>query len=255
MQSILLPSKINFAKGSSKNETIVSLEPCYHGYGITIGNALRRVLLSSLPGSAITAVKIEGVSHEFSAIPNVLEDVLQVILNLKQVRLVSHSSEPIKLSLNVSGEKKITAADFEKNSDIKVASPDQHIATLTDPKAEFKMEVIVEQGRGYAVTEERDKSTLEAGMIAIDAIFTPVRNVAVKVENVRVGQITNFDKLLLTVETDGAITPEEAVKESAKILIDHFNIVVSGEGKEVEPEEEPEEEEAPAEEKEDTEQE
>lgn len=229
MKNILLPSKLQFKKGSNKNEAIMELEPCFHGYGITIGNVLRRVLLSSLPGAAITAVKFEGASHEFSALPNVLEDTLQIILNLKQVRLRMHSDEPVRLKLNVSGEKKVTAGDFEKNSQVEIVNPEQLIATSTDKKAELKIEVMVEKGRGYLTTEEKDKSELEAGMIAVDAVFTPVKNVAVKVENVRVGQITNFDKLILTIETDGTISPQDAATESAKILIDHFNIVVEGE--------------------------
>lgn len=225
MEPILLPSKIQFKKGANANEAVLEVEPCYHGYGVTIGNALRRVLLSSLPGAAITSVKFGGVAHEFSAIPGILEDALEVILNLKQVRLRSFSDEPVRLKLDVSGEKEITAGDFEKNSQIEIVNPNQHIATLTDAKGEFNMEVIIEKGRGYLVTEERDKSGLEAGMIAVDAVFAPLKNVAIKVENVRVGQITNFDKLILTVETDGTITPEEAVKDASKILIDHFQLL------------------------------
>lgn len=225
MEPILLPSKIQYKKGGNSNESILEVEPCYQGYGVTIGNALRRVLLSSLPGVAITSVKFDGLTHEFSAVPNVAEDALQIILNLKQVRFRSYSDEPVKLALHVSGEKEVTAGDFEKNSEIEIVNPNQTIATITDPKAEFKMEVIVEKGRGYLVTEERDKSSLETGMIAIDAIFTPVRNVAIKVDNVRVGQITNYDKLIMTVETDGTISPEMAVKEASKIIINHFELL------------------------------
>lgn len=220
-----MPSKIQYKKGGNSNELILEVEPCYQGYGVTIGNALRRVLLSSLPGAAITSVKFDGLTHEFSAVPNVAEDALQIILNLKQVRFRSYSDEPVKLALHVSGEKEVTAGDFEKNSEIEIVNPNQTIATITDPKAEFKMEVIVEKGRGYLVTEERDKSSLETGMIAIDAIFTPVRNVAIKIDNVRVGQITNYDKLIMTVETDGTISPEMAVKEASKILIDHLELL------------------------------
>jgi DNA-directed RNA polymerase subunit alpha len=225
MESILLPSKLQFKKGEGLNEAILEIEPCYHGYGVTIGNALRRVLLSSLPGAAITSVKFEGATHEFSTLPDVSEDILEIILNLKQVRMRCFSDEPVKLTMDISGEKEATAADFAKNADVEIVNPIQHIATLTDKKAHFKMEVTVERGRGYLVTEERDKSKLELGMIAVDAIFTPVKNVSIKVENVRVGQITNFDKLVMVVETDGTITPEEAVKESAKVLIDHFTLL------------------------------
>ncbi|MFH1193413.1 MAG: DNA-directed RNA polymerase subunit alpha [bacterium] len=225
MESILLPSKIQFKKGANSNESVLELEPCHQGYGITIGNALRRVLLSSLPGAAITSVKFDGLTHEFSAVPNVAEDALQVILNLKQVRIRSFSDEPVKLTLRVSGEKEVTAGDFEKNSQVEIVNPDQKIATTTDSKAEFKMEVMVEKGRGYLVTEDRDKSNLETGMIAVDAIFTPVRNVSIKVDNVRVGQITNYDKLTMVIETDGTISPESAVSDASQILINHFQLL------------------------------
>lgn len=235
MEPILLPSKIQFKKGENANEAVLEIEPYYQGYGVTIGNALRRVLLSSLPGAAITSVKFEGANHEFSAISGVLEDVLEIILNLKQICLRSHSDEPVRLKLSVSGEKEITAGDFEKNPQIEIVNSNQHIATLTDPKVEFNMEVIIERGRGYLITEERDKSNLETGMIAIDAVFTPVKNVGIEVENVRVGQITNFDKLILTVETNGAIAPEDAVKDAAKILIDHLGLLAAATKEEKKP--------------------
>jgi len=225
MDKLLLPSKIKFIKGSSANEAVLEMEPAYHGYGITIGNALRRVLLSSLPGAAITSVKISGATHEFSTIPNVKEDLLEIILNLKQIRLRIHSDEPVRLSLDVSGERKVTAGDIKANSEVEIVNPDAHIATLTDKKAEFKLELIAERGRGYRVTEEKESSKLESGMIAIDAIFTPIKNIAIDVENVRVGQITNFDKLLLTVETDGTLTPKEAVSQAAQLLIDNFSLL------------------------------
>lgn len=225
MEPILLPSKIQFKKGANKNEAVLEVEPCYHGYGVTVGNALRRVLFSSLPGAAITSVKFMEVPHEFSGVPNVAEDALEIILNLKQVRLRSYSDEPVRLKLSASGEKEVTAGDFEKDSQIEIVNPDQHIAAITDAKGVFNLEVIVERGRGYLVTEDRDKSNLEAGMIVVDAVFTPIKSVSVKVENVRVGQITNFDKLIMNVETDGTITPEDAVKEASKILIDNFQLL------------------------------
>jgi len=225
MDKLLLPSKIKFKKGSSVNEAVLEMEPAYHGYGITIGNALRRVLLSSLPGAAITSVKITGATHEFTTIPNVKEDILEIILNLKQVRLRIHSDEPVRLILDVTGEKKVTAGDIQANADVEIVNPNSHIATLTDKKSEFKLELIAEKGRGYRVTEEKESAKLESGMIAIDAIFTPIRNVAIDVENVRVGQITNFDKLSLTVETDGTLTPQEAVSKAAQLLIDNFSLL------------------------------
>ena len=171
-------------------------------------------------------MKVKGVQHEFSTIPNVKEDVLEIILNLKQLRLVSHNDEPVKLRLTIAGEKKVTAKDIEPTADVEIVNPKLLIATLTDPKAELEMEITVERGRGYVPTEERPKEKLELGTIAVDALFSPVRNVGFRVENVRVGDITNFDKLLLEVETDGSISSEDAVRAATEILIKHFNLVM-----------------------------
>ncbi|TAK04678.1 DNA-directed RNA polymerase subunit alpha [Patescibacteria group bacterium] len=230
MEDILYPSKIELRDGTQPHEAVLTVEPCTQGYGTTVGNALRRVLLTSLPGAAITAVRIKGVQHEFSGMPNVKEDVLELVLNLKQVRLKCYSEEPVKLSLNVTGEKKVTAGDFEKNSDIEIVNPDLHIATLTDKKAVLEMEVTIERGRGYRPTEERSKEKMELGTIAVDALFSPVRNVGFAVENVRVGDVTNFDKLVMTIETDGSITPKEAVLEANKIVLRHFALINDLEG-------------------------
>ncbi len=227
MEDILLPSKIEFAPGERENETILSMEPFYHGYGHTVGNALRRVLLSSLPGAAVVAVKIKGASHEFQALPNVKEDVLEIILNLKQLRLKSFSEEPVKLTLSVKGDKKVTGKDFEKNADVEIVNPSLHIATLTDKAAEFEMEITVAKGRGYVPTEERGKEKGELGTIAVDALYSPIRSVGYKVDAARVGSITNFDKLTLAIETDGTVAAEEAVRASAKILIDHFGLLAA----------------------------
>ncbi len=228
MENILLPSKIKFTDGENKNESILTIEPCYYGYGTTIGNALRRVLLSSLPGAAVTAVKIKGADHEFSTVEGVKEDVLEIILNLKSLRLKVHTEEPVRLTLKSKKEGDITAADVEANADVEITNPGLKIATLTDSKIGFEMELVVEQGRGYVTSEERE-SAGEIGVMAIDALFSPVRNVAIKVENVRVGEITNYDKLIMTIESDGTITPEDAVRKSAKILIDHFKLLSGGE--------------------------
>jgi len=222
MENILLPNKLSFEPGSHDNESVLIVEPCFYGYGTTLGNALRRVLLSSLPGAAVTAVKISGATHEFSSLENVKEDVLEIILNLKGLRMKVHTDEPVKLSLKASGSKAVTGKDVEANADVEIVNPDMHIATLTDDKAEIEMELTVERGRGFVPTEERKRESGELGVIAIDALFSPVRNVAYKVEETRVGEITNFDKLVMTIETDGTITPEDAVKESGKMLLDYF---------------------------------
>jgi DNA-directed RNA polymerase subunit alpha len=225
MEGILLPSKIEIVPGERDNESVLTMEPFFHGYGHTVGNALRRVLLSSLQGAAVTAVKIKGASHEFQAIPNVKEDVLEIILNLKQLRLKVFSDEPVKLTLHAKGDKKVTGKDIAPNSDVEVANPNLHIATLTDKSAELEMEITVAKGRGYVPTEERGKDRGELGTIAVDALYSPIRSVGYRVEDVRVGQITNYDKLTLTIETDGTVDADEAIRQSAKILIDHFALL------------------------------
>ncbi len=226
MENILLPSTIRFEEGSKHNEGVLVVEPCFHGYGNTLGNALRRVLLSSLPGAAVTAVKIKGVTHEFQGMDGVKEDVLEIILNLKTLRLKLHTDQPVKLTLKAKGATVVTAGDFEKNADVEIVNQDLKIATLTDPKSTMEMEITVARGRGWMPTEERLKEPKDLGTINIDALFSPVRNVGYKVENTRVGEITNFDKLTMTIETDGTVTPEDAVKQSAKILIDYFSILL-----------------------------
>lgn len=227
MEDILLPSKIEIVPGERDHESVLVMEPFFHGYGHTVGNALRRVLLSSLQGAAVIAVKIKGASHEFQAIPNVKEDVLEIILNLKQLRMKVFSDEPVKLILNAKGEKKVTGKDIEANSDVEIANPGLHIATLTDKAGELEMEITVAKGRGYVATEERGKERAELGTIAIDALYSPIRSVGYKVDDVRVGQVTNYDKLTLTIETDGTVKADEAIRQSAKILIDHFALLSS----------------------------
>lgn len=226
MEEILLPSKIELTPGEDASKAILTVEPCFHGYGTTLGNALRRVMLSSLPGAAVTAVKIKGTQHEFSAIPGVKEDTLEVILNLKQLRLRVFTDEPVRLYVRAKGDKEVTGADIEATSEVEVVNPDVHIATMTDKKAELEMEIFVGKGRGFVTVEERSKEKNELGMLAIDAIYSPVRDVGYRVENVRVGQITNYDKLIMNIETDGTITPDEAVDQSVKILLDHFSLLM-----------------------------
>ncbi len=203
-------------------EGVFEIEGLYTGYGLTIGNALRRVLLSSIPGAAITQVKISGVKHEFSTIEGIAEDILEISLNLKKVRFKLHSDEPQVLVLEAKGEKDVTAGDIKTNSQIEVINPDMHIATLTSKKAELKMEITVEKGLGYIPVEARKAEKLPIGVIAIDAIFTPVNKVNFTIENMRVGERTDYNMLKFVIETDGSITPGAALHKSSNILKDHF---------------------------------
>lgn len=229
METLPLPKSLTLADDRGQR-AVFTIEPLYPGYGMTVGNALRRVLLSSLPGAAITSVKFEAVTHEFSTLPYVKEDVVDIILNLKQVRLRMHNDEPVTISLESSGAKNVTAADIKATSDVEVVNPKQHIATLTDSAAKLSLELTVGKGRGYVPVENREKERLPLGTIAIDAIYTPVKNVNFTNANVRVGQMTNFDKLSLDITTDGTITPTEALTQATTILVDHFQFVLSETG-------------------------
>ena len=224
MEAIPLPNHSQVTD-LGNNKYSLTLEPLYPGYGVTIGNAMRRVLLSSLPGGAITAVKIKFVDHEFSTIPNVKEDVIQIILNLKQLRVQSFSAEPVRLTLKEKGEKVVTAASIKETDQVQIINKDLHIATLDNKNSELEMELIIEQGRGYLPAEARENQKLEVGMIAIDAIYTPLKSVHFDVSNVRVGQLTNYDKLEVFMETDGTMTGQEAVDIAAHILVDHFTMM------------------------------
>lgn len=224
MEQLPLPKIYKFVKEEG-NHSVFVLEPCYPGYGVTIGNAMRRVLLSSLPGAAVTAVKIKGIDHEFSTVPNVKEDIVEIILNLKQLCLTSRSPEPVRLNLKAKGDKKVTASQIAKNDLVEIANPDLHIATLDGKNADFELELVVEQGRGYVPVEAREDEKMEIGMIAIDAIYTPIRNVNFSVENVRVGKMTNYDRLTLNIVTNGTITGKEALDQAAKITIEHFKLL------------------------------
>ncbi|QTM97906.1 DNA-directed RNA polymerase subunit alpha [Sediminibacillus dalangtanensis] len=201
------------------------VEPLERGYGTTLGNSLRRILLSSLPGAAVTSIQIDGVLHEFSTIDGVVEDVTTIILNLKKLALKIYSDEEKTLEIDVQGEGKVTAADITYDSDVEVLNPDLHIATLGE-NAHFRMKIAAERGRGYRPAEANNHEDLPIGVIPVDSIFTPVERVTYQVENTRVGQITNFDKLTLDVWTDGSIQPEEAVSLGAKIYTEHLNIFV-----------------------------
>ncbi|MFA6973375.1 MAG: DNA-directed RNA polymerase subunit alpha [Parcubacteria group bacterium] len=222
MQSIALPHKPKFISIDEKTGKF-EIDGCHPGYGTTLGNALRRVLLSSLTGSAITAVKIKGVTHEFSTIPNVLEDVIQIILNLKQVRFKSYKDEAIKVALKAKGEKVVTAGMIECPSDVEVINKDAHIATITNAKGELEIEFEIGSGIGYVPVEQQEKTEREIGVIAVDAIYTPIRRVNYSVDNMRVGKRTDFEKITVEIMTDGSITPQEAFTKSVEILVDQFS--------------------------------
>ncbi len=203
------------------------IEPLYRGFGITLGNSLRRGLLSSLEGGAITAFGIEGVSHEFSTLEGIKEDLVQITLNLKQVRFRVFSDQPQTLQLEKKGKGILKAGDIVKTADVEIVNPEQPIATLDGIKASMSMSLKVEKGRGYVPVEERGQEP-EIGMIAIDALFSPVKRVRYKVEHTRVGQVTDLDKLTLDLETDGSITPSEALTQASAILANQF-ATISGE--------------------------
>lgn len=225
---IPLPAKPKIIKTKDKNLATFEIEGLYPGYGVTIGNSLRRVLLSSLEGAAATKVKIKGVQHEFSTIPGVLEDIITICQNLKQLRFKIYTSEPQKAVLKVRGEKEIRGADFELPSQVELVNPKIHIATLASKKASLEMEIQIEPGIGYLPVEQREKEKLAIGEIQLDAIFTPVRKVAFRVENMRVGERTDFNRLKAEIETDGTITPEEAFCRASEILVKHFSLVSEG---------------------------
>lgn len=204
-----------------ENFAEITIEPLEIGFGHTLGNSLRRVLLTALPGAAVTSIKIDGVSHQFSTIDGVLEDVIEIILNIKKIRLSVHSDKEVKLSVKASGKKILLASDFEIEGDAEIANLDQPIATLTDSKSRLNMEMVASAGKGYSMAEER--KTNQIGVIAVDALFSPVSAVNYSVEPTRVGRRTDFDKLILSVTTNGTLTPLEAVNEAAKILSNTFH--------------------------------
>ncbi len=197
------------------------VEPLHTGYGMTLGNSIRRVLLSSIAGAAITAFKVEGATHEFTTVPGVKEDVVDIMLNLKGVRFRVYSQEPQRLRIVKKGKGAVTAKDIETNADVEIVNPSHVIATVDDDKTSFVMDLIVETGRGYRTVDE-SSAAKPSDMIALDAIFSPVLRVRYKVESTRVGQMTNLDKLVITVETDGSITPRDAFEEANAILVNQY---------------------------------
>ena len=224
---ISLPSKPKITK-KDENLAVFEIEGLYPGYGVTIGNSLRRVLLSSLEGAAATKVKIKGVQHEFSTISGVLEDIITICQNLKLLRFKIFSDEPQKATLKVKGEKGVKGSDFQLPSQVELVNPKTHLATLTSKTASLEMEIQIEQGIGYVPVEQREKEKLAIGEIQLDAIFTPIKKVAFHVENMRVGKRTDFNRLKVEIETDGIITPEEALSKAAEILLKHFSIALEG---------------------------
>lgn len=215
------PNLAEVIEHSPTSATFV-IEPLYGGYGMTLGNSLRRVLLSSISGAAITAFRIVGASHEFTTVKGVKEDVVAIMLNLKSLRFRIFSDEPQILTISKKGRGVLKAKDIQLNSEVEVVNPDQPICTIDDVKGGIDMEITVETGRGYRALEEHAPAKKTSDEIALDALFTPVLRVRYKIENTRVGQITDLDKLLLTVDTDGSITPREAFEEAAAVLINQY---------------------------------
>ena len=223
-------AKLAEVKELSKTQAEFVIRPLYYGYGNTLGNSLRRVLLSSVKGAAITAFSIEGTTHEFTAIKGIREDVVDIMLNLKNIRFKMHTDAPIELSLEIrgdkqsekDGDKRVVAGDIKLPAEVEIANPNQTICHIDDPKYTLKMHMVVESGRGYLTIEQASSTRVHSDMIAVDAVFTPVLRVRYKVENTRVGQDTNLQQLTLMVETDGTISPKEAFEEAAAILVNQY---------------------------------
>jgi len=214
--------------------------PLESGYGVTVGNSLRRVLLSSLPGAAITSVRVDGIHHEFSPLPGAREDTMTLLLNLKQLRMKLQGDEPVRLLLEAEGEGVVTAGDIECPSEVEIVNPELHLLTLDSSDSRVEVEMVAEKGRGYSPGEER--GALPIGELPVDAIFSPIRKIAYTVDRVRIGEITDFDQLKLDIWTDGTIQPEEALSKAAQMLAKHFSLVANIGAVLIEAEEEPVEE-------------
>ncbi len=227
MHKIPLPQKPHYT-ALGEHHGKFEILGCFPGYGTTLGNALRRVLLSSLEGAAVKSVKIKNVSHEFSTVPGVLEDVVQIILNLKKVRfrVEGDLEEPVRFTLKQKGEGVVTAGAIKTMGTVSVVNTDQVIATLTDKKAELEMEVEVDKGLGYVPVEQQERTEKEIGLVAIDAIYTPIKRVNYEVENMRVGKRTDFEKITLEIMTDGCVTPEEAFGRAAQIFVEQSSALL-----------------------------
>jgi DNA-directed RNA polymerase subunit alpha len=222
--NIILPSKLSIVSEVGTKGTY-EIDGLYPGYGHTLGNSLRRIILSSIEGAAITSLKIEGADHEFSVLDGVKEDVITILLHLKQVRFHLLTSEPQTVKISVKGPKIVTAADIEVAGQVEVLNPEMHIATVTG-KNTFSVEMTVQKGLGFVSKDVHQKNKTEVGMIAVDAIFTPIRRVAYEVENMRVGDNTNHNRLRMTIETDGTLTPREALERSIVIMVEQLQAIV-----------------------------
>ncbi len=227
MQKVILPKKVAFNKGEEEFSGRIIIEPCYPGYGTTLGNSFRRVLLSSLEGAAVVGVKINGAGHEFTSLPDVKEDILEIILNLKGLRIkfFGEEGEVAKLKLKAEGEKEVTAKDITKSDKVEIINNDLHIADITDKKGKLEMEIYISSGYGYSSIEGRDTKEKEVGYIEVDSIFSPVKAVKVEIENVRVGGMTDWEKLIIDIKTDGTIEYTEAFKQVADILVSQFSFL------------------------------
>jgi DNA-directed RNA polymerase subunit alpha len=222
MAKVIHEAKLAEVKDLGGNVAQFVIKPLYPGYGNTLGNSLRRVLLSSIHGAAIVAFSINGVTHEYTTIPGIKEDAVDIMLNLKNVYVKSTSDAPIELVLEKKGAGVVTAADIKLTSEVEVANPDQIICTIDDPKAEIKMRLVVDTGRGYMTIDESGENRVHSDMIALDATFTPVLRVRYDVESTRIGQDSNLQQLTMTITTDGTLTPREAFEEAAAILINQY---------------------------------
>lgn len=220
-KSIHVPGVVK-TEEHGKNQATFVIEPLHTGYGMTLGNSLRRVLLSSIAGAAVTAFRVEGASHEFTTLPGVKEDIVEIILNLKGVRFRVFSDDPQTIKLSKKGSGPVTAKDIEVNADVEIVNKDQVIANIDSASGSINMDIVVEKGRGYRAIDESGSKKVISDMIAIDSIFSPVQRVRYKVENTRVGQMTDLDKLLITVETDGTIEPRDAFEEASAILVNQY---------------------------------
>ncbi|MBN2094163.1 MAG: DNA-directed RNA polymerase subunit alpha [Candidatus Zambryskibacteria bacterium] len=238
-KNIVLPSKPKILL-EEDNKGIYEIDGFYPGFGFTVGNSLRRIILSSLPGSAVTSVKIKGVEHEFSSIKGIKEDVVTIILNLKRLRIKILSDEPQILNLKARGIKTLAAKDIEAPGQVEIMNPDLIIATLTDKDSEIDMEMTVERGLGFVSREMINRNKVDIGTIVLDANFTPIRRVSYEVENMRVGDRTDFNRLRISIETDGSITPKESLEKSINIMIEQLKAITGFEEK-IEPEETKEE--------------
>lgn len=227
-RELIKPNKVDIKPGKDgQKHAVFTIEPLETGFGMTIGNSLRRILLSSLQGSAVTKIKIEGVLHEFSSIPGVMEDVTDIILNLKTMAVRSHSEGEKVVTLRHKGAGEVTASDIEASHDIEFIDPDHHIATLNET-ADLVMELTIGNGKGYIpASHQSDEEGAEIGTIALDAIYSPVRRVSFKVDDARVGQVTDYDKLTLEVETNGVVSPEDALAYAARILQDQLSLFIN----------------------------